>query len=463
MRLTLTLIFGYLHLASYSFAFDNKIIFRIQPAIDSASKASKLRLAYNLYTPFSKFVAFDVFVQGQQSLSLTIPTMDFQVNGKRVLAQPGDTVCLVLDDEGQLEPDPKSTYSSLYLQASKNELYSVRENPSAYLRTHSLSESEYYEYCLSYFDKAIELVDTKIPKAKTEIAHFLKSRATYSFVYDYLSYSTQYPLDEEIADKKIADKIQFTIGSPPIVVDYSYRIGLSAIAQFKANGHIGLPPNADEMMQVVTTATQEYNKKTAREIILAAMERCINIGESAYIPVLDKIFLTLRQTTSDSIELVQLEEQYRKGKLMSLNLSSFNQLKLFTPEQHDAKPGLLPLSIPSKKLFLIDLWASWCGPCIEEIPALLALQKKYDALQIISISIDKDATKWHNAIKRNGLESQVNFRTSEQALDWFTGLLGELAVPRYLLYDVTGKCISANAPRPSEPALDRMISNLLRN
>lgn len=49
---------------------------------------------------------------------------------------------------------------------------------------------------------------------------------------------------------------------------------------------------------------------------------------------------------------------------------------------------------------LVDFWASWCAPCIKEIPALNALQKKYAAggqLRVLGLSLDKSPAKMEAA------------------------------------------------------------------
>jgi thiol-disulfide isomerase/thioredoxin len=65
----------------------------------------------------------------------------------------------------------------------------------------------------------------------------------------------------------------------------------------------------------------------------------------------------------------------------------------------DIKGNAVNIDYGKSKLTLIDFWASYCGPCREQVPELKQLYNKYKGkgLQIVSVSIDEDLKKWKHA------------------------------------------------------------------
>ncbi len=118
------------------------------------------------------------------------------------------------------------------------------------------------------------------------------------------------------------------------------------------------------------------------------------------------------------------------------------------------------LSSLKGKVIYLDLWATWCGPCMEEMPSYEKLKQKYadnPNVVFVSLSIDDNEQLWKSSLsqrKAEGHQWLIN-RAQLQAYN----IVG---IPRSLIIDQNFKMMDMNAPLPSQAAAVKAIDGLLK-
>lgn len=148
-------------------------------------------------------------------------------------------------------------------------------------------------------------------------------------------------------------------------------------------------------------------------------------------------------------------------RFVTLTLALFLSLSLFAQENSakagEQVPNFSYKTVDGKtytlkdfagKYLLVDMWATWCGPCVREIPQLKKLEEKMHGknIEFVSISVDKDAAKWKSFVESNDMTGVQLHNGGDRTLSTFFDVA---FIPRFILIGPDGKVVNPQLDKPS--------------
>lgn len=122
-------------------------------------------------------------------------------------------------------------------------------------------------------------------------------------------------------------------------------------------------------------------------------------------------------------------------------------LKFHELEMQDLEGNTVKLSqwVGQGRYVMIDFWASWCGPCRQEMPNVVANYAKYHAkgFEIIGVSFDQKQEAWANAVRQMSMQ----WPQMSDLKGWkcaASDAYGIYSIPASVLLDPQGKIIATN-------------------
>lgn len=87
------------------------------------------------------------------------------------------------------------------------------------------------------------------------------------------------------------------------------------------------------------------------------------------------------------------------------------------------------------KVVLLNFWASWCPPCIEELPTLMELHRRMPDVVVVAISIDEDPEKYQRFLTKNHVDL-LSVRDPSQRIET---MYGTVQIPETYVIDRQGR------------------------
>lgn len=203
-------------------------------------------------------------------------------------------------------------------------------------------------------------------------------------------------------------------------------------------------------IQFATVDKAISNKKVQNEVKFRAVQKVLN---SDGIDGAESFINEYIQTVNDPLRRQELQDDFKKWQTLAPGADA--------PEivASNINGDTVKLSSFRGKYVYLDLWATWCRPCRDEIPFLEKMMEEMDkqGVQVISISIDEDKATWEKMVSSERLKGVQLIAEKNAVLDGYN----LKTIPRYVIIDPNGKIVSSNAERPSG-AIREQLKNLIK-
>ena len=172
------------------------------------------------------------------------------------------------------------------------------------------------------------------------------------------------------------------------------------------------------------------------------------------------------EAISDEINVSSLSSKEHMNIASEGNKSPNGKLK-------DLNESIIDVKSFEGKLLVIDFWATWCAPCLEEAPMFREIARKYESsnVEFISISIDQEFAHWKNYISKNNWNGKNYWFGMQEDEPFFSFLYSItlvdtkemilIGLPKYVIISLSGRVLSNSDLRPSKPGFEKEIQKHL--
>lgn len=270
-----------------------------------------------------------------------------------------------------------------------------------------------------------------------------KKRIDYR-VYNFLAdYAQQKPCDDAVYEKLqqlVSDPDEWLMQIP----EYTFFMSSAVTTLALRDQDIDETP-AGQTKAVTTVleyaAKNLVNKELSQHIIGANAVAAVkaNGSEGA-----ERIKEIVEQNVTDPEILAAFNEVWANSNVLTAGRPSPDFA--FT----DIEGNTVTLKDLRGRYVYIDIWATWCVPCRNELPHLQKLEETFKGLNIafVSLSCDQDKAKWEKTVKD---EKMGGIQLWGDQDNEFLRKYRVQTIPRFIFIDPEGRIVNPDMTRPSDP------------
>lgn len=372
--------------------------------------------------------------------------------------EPDKTLNINIDanqPESTLEFSGGGKKFNTYLQQVNEERNRLKENaPDLF----ALPESDF----LAAVDASRKRMDTLLvnyitakPTTNPNVLQLESLNNYYSMLHMLMLYSSQraYFTEESVAlsqryfDFLNPSSLNDSLAENNLIYYSFLNEALNHFIQEKAQSEkLALVDYADFMQLRIRIIDSVFSSQTIKNYFLG--QTALNSIRLAFLNKEDSLLATAINMLSDSVLTEAIHSELELNKHLQAGQKA-PHFEVFSPS---GKLHQLT-DFRGKKLY-IDVWATWCAPCLEELPYIKNLQSKSKELnvEVLSITLDENLNTWKKFLKNKAFGGTQCYAENH----WNSTFCKDYriqSIPRYILIDEEGNLISANAPKPSDKKL----------
>ena len=393
-----------------------------------------INIPTNKYTLTHGKEKIEIFIKGGKNISILFDCKDF----KESIVFEGN-----------------SSQENNYLKSKQKKIDS---NPIDFTALYSLEEEAFLNQISDTKTNDIRFInsyDNDIAKLDKKLKHIEEKEANYTYLLSLQRYPVYYKFYAK-KEPKFSDSFLSPLNELNYVNNNDYVVSQSY--KYLVLAHFF---NEEKMSNNIATHFSDLLEANAPNI----KKDVVSQGKyyfSASSENNELLYNNLIKMSNDSTQTAELTDIFDKLQLIKKGMKS---PEFFDYENY--KGGTTSLSDLRGKYLYIDVWATWCGPCIAQIPASKKMEKLYrdKNIEFVYISIDVrdrpvyNYDKWKEMIAEKSLGGVQLFADNAWESK-FTKAFVINSIPRYLLIGPNGNIISGDAPRPSDQKLVELFDSL---